>query len=78
MTHVTYRLTAKNRDQLRNPTLGNRLWVTFTVLVRGESRIWNWEFVSGQMTEVGIAVRFDTVLNKTTVEYMMFCKLYYS
>ena len=21
MTHVTYRLTAKNRDQLRNPTL---------------------------------------------------------
>jgi len=49
-----------------------------SVLVRGESRIWNWEFVSGQTTEVGIAVRFDTVLNKTTVEYMMFCKLYYS
>jgi len=24
------RLTAKNRDQLRNPTLGNRVWVTFT------------------------------------------------
>ena len=24
MTHVTCRLTAKNRDQLRNPTLGNR------------------------------------------------------
>jgi len=23
MTHVTCRLTAKNRDQLRNPTLGN-------------------------------------------------------
>jgi len=22
MTHVTCRLTAKNRDQLRNPTLG--------------------------------------------------------
>jgi len=30
MTHVTCRLTAKNRDQLRNPTLGNRLWATFT------------------------------------------------
>jgi len=29
MTHVTCRLTAKNRDQLRNPTLGNRVWVTF-------------------------------------------------
>ena len=30
MTHITCRLTAKNRDQLRNPTLGNRLWATFT------------------------------------------------
>ena len=27
MTHVTCRLTAKNRDQLRNPTLGNRVWL---------------------------------------------------
>jgi len=32
MIHVTYRLTAKNRDQLRNPTLGNRVWATFTFL----------------------------------------------
>jgi len=23
------RLTAKNRDQLRNPALGNRVWATF-------------------------------------------------
>ena len=30
MTHVTCRLTAKNRDQLRNPTLGNLVWPTFT------------------------------------------------
>ena len=29
MTHVTCRLTAKSRDQLRNPTLGNRVWATF-------------------------------------------------
>ena len=28
MTHDTCRLTAKNRDQLRNPTLGNRVWLT--------------------------------------------------
>ena len=28
MTHVTCKLTAKNRDQLRNPTLGNRVWAT--------------------------------------------------
>ena len=33
MTHVTCRLTTKNRDQLRNPTLGNRVWATFTFLV---------------------------------------------
>jgi len=32
MTHVTCSLTAKNRDQLRNPTLGNRVWATFTFL----------------------------------------------
>jgi len=30
MTHVTCRLTAKNRDQLWNPTLGCRVWATFT------------------------------------------------
>ena len=29
MTHVTCRMTAKNRDQLRNPTLGSRVWATF-------------------------------------------------
>jgi len=31
--HITCRLTVKNRDQLRNPTLGNRVWVTFTFLL---------------------------------------------
>jgi len=30
MIHVTCRLTAKDRDQPRNPTLGNRVWATFT------------------------------------------------
>ena len=37
MTYVTCRLTAKNRDQLRNPTLSNRVRATstfFTVLTR--------------------------------------------
>ena len=28
MTHVTCRLTAKNRDQLRNPTLGSQVCAT--------------------------------------------------
>jgi len=33
MTPVTCRLTAKNRDQLRNPTLGNRVWATFAFTI---------------------------------------------
>jgi len=32
MTHVTCKLTAKNRDQLRNPTLGNRLRAAFLII----------------------------------------------
>ena len=31
-SNVTCRLAAKNRDQLRNPTLGNRVWATFIFL----------------------------------------------
>jgi len=38
MTHATCKLTAKNRDQLRNPTLGNRVWATFTFLHCGAGR----------------------------------------
>ena len=33
MTNVTCRLTAKNRDQLRDPTLSNRVCTTFTFLL---------------------------------------------
>ena len=36
MTHVTCRLTAKNRDQLRKPTPGNRVSATFTFLSEAE------------------------------------------
>ena len=34
MTHATCRLTTKNRDQLRNPTLGNRVWATFFAMYK--------------------------------------------
>ena len=34
MTHVTCRLAAKNRDQLWNPTLSNRVRATFTFLIK--------------------------------------------
>ena len=32
MTNFICRLTARNRDQLRNPTLGNRVWDTVYLL----------------------------------------------
>jgi len=32
MTHVTCRLTAKNRDQLRNLIIGNQVWAPFTFI----------------------------------------------
>jgi len=38
MTHVTCRLTAKNRDQLRNPTLGNRVWATFKKIIHANNK----------------------------------------
>ena len=33
-------LSAKNRDQLRHPTLGNRVWVSFIFLVSIRVRGW--------------------------------------
>ena len=42
MIHVICRLTAKNRDQLRNHTLGNRVWATFTLFTQAWRREkWN-------------------------------------
>ena len=35
MTHVTCRLIATNWDRLWNPTLGNRVWATFTFFMYG-------------------------------------------
>ena len=42
MTHVTCRLTAKNRDQLRNPTLGNRVWASLltSTATLTEASVW--------------------------------------
>jgi len=34
MIYVTCRLTAKNRDQLWNPTLGNRVSAAFFIITR--------------------------------------------
>jgi len=38
MTHVTCRLTAKNRDQHRNPMLGNRVWATLPFYIERDSQ----------------------------------------
>jgi len=67
MSHVTSRLTAKNRDQLRNPTLGNRVCATFYyfktlyklwhLMTRGQS-ILVWETTTDKQSE--------TVYNTTT------------
>ena len=43
MTHITCRLTAKNRDQLRNPTLDNRVYglpLPFTCICRQPTCDW--------------------------------------
>ena len=41
MIHATCRLTTKNRDQLRNPTLGDRVWATCTFLCSNSClRLW--------------------------------------
>ena len=42
MTHLTCRLTAKNWDQLRNPTLGNRVWATFTFLIFRHTHVYTY------------------------------------
>jgi len=57
MTYVTCRLTTENRDQLRNPTLRNRVWATFYSQVSG--RCWNlaqWVCESGR-TILGCVLR---------------------
>jgi len=36
---VTRRLTAKNRDQLRNPTLDNRVWATFIFFFTSDQQV---------------------------------------
>jgi len=64
MIHVTCRLTAKNRDQLRNPTLGNRLLATLAFYVATDdlARTFRGLYVSVLGTQVSAAKR----LNRST------------
>jgi len=49
MTYATYRLTAKNRDQLRNPTLGNRVWATFLLISYFNDILAHFDIISAKM-----------------------------
>jgi len=62
MTHVTCRLTAKNLEQLRDPTLGNRVWATF--IPTGSKRSHR-EFTSSWQN---VAVSPDLWMIATTLE----------
>jgi len=67
MTHVSCRLTAKNRDQLRNPTLGSRVWATFTFLFHIVSFLSHlWVFCCREITYYTVkkGVNFTTNLEK--------------
>jgi len=56
MTHTTCRLTAKNRDQLWNPTLSNRIQATFTFTFlrhhEHEMQVSNIEEIKQQVSEL--------------------------
>jgi len=63
MTHVTCRLTAKNRDQLRNPTLGNRVWASFTFLVLNcRCRLTQVDSYSGRKSVVVVVLLYNLIL----------------
>jgi len=63
MTHVNCRLTGKNRDQLRNPTLGNRVWATFTILAAVLEGTW---LLPAYWSLVTVAVVYETRLLPAT------------
>jgi len=70
MTHITCRLTTKNRYQLRNPTLGNRVWATFTFFTRRldtayvEQRLCNGPSVSNLSTYAAAGAQLHSVRSK--------------
>jgi len=65
MTHVNCMLTGKNRDQLRNPTLGNRVWATFTILAAVLEGTWLLQAYGSLVT---VTVVYETRSIVTVVE----------
>ena len=64
MTHVTCRLTAKNRDRLRNPTLGNRVWATSTFFIIGVTQL-----AYPLTPEIGRSSRFLTFIMRRKIYF---------
>ena len=64
MTHIICRLTAKYRDQLRNPTLGNRVWATFTFFTFTLSRSKAYNLLLSRPDDGTCSVRKDKASNE--------------
>jgi len=75
MTHVTCRLTAKNRDQLRNPTIGNRVWATFFYPDSPRQMAIKWVHVCAIISWLSVGFR---VHSKLPLRYIPFMSLFKS
>jgi len=69
MTHITCRLTAKNRDQLRNPMLGNRVWAIFTFFMLNTSIAC---CPLANMVEVSTTSKYDPKVPLSVREFELF------
>ena len=70
MTHVTCRLTAKNRDQLRNPALCNPVWTTFAFFMSVLQHCGNaWTSMKGRVI---FWIKFDVERQAGVVHFKLF------
>jgi len=71
MTHVIYRLTAKNRDQLQNPMLSNRVWTTFTFMLLPIQQSWcktKWTIDWGLIARVTTVIMSSSLTPRSRLE----------
>jgi len=72
MTHVTCRLTAKNRDQLRNPTLGSRVCATFFISFVGTADV---GCKAGSIKLLGVSLSVRPIIWTCTPQHWVCCSL---
>jgi len=75
MTYVTCRLTAKNRDQLRNPTLGNRIWATFMRTGKRTCHVISTAILTLEdlFLKVTLAYAVKVLVSRKRCEYIIHC-----